>query len=676
MILPELLSPAGSRDAMLAAVSAGADAVYLGAPRFNARQSAKNFTLESLAEDIPFCHAHGVRVYVTINTLLFDRELSEVAELAAVLDELGADAAIVADIGAICALRRCVPSLPIHASTQAFAHSSDGVRYLASLGCSRAVVARELPREELQTLIREASPTEIEVFAHGAHCVSYSGQCLFSSLVGGRSGNRGACAQPCRLPDQKGRYPLSLSDLSLAAHIPELCEMGVSSLKLEGRLKPPHYVYHVTRTFRRLLDERRAISEAELRELEAVFSRSGFTDGYFTRRHAGMLGVRTEADKARSRAYESTPVPMPESVLLGGSLTVKRGEAISLTLCRQEKSVTVTGDAPMPAERAACTKDALLGRMAKMGGTPFALDERRFEITLDDGLFLPVSALNDLRRRALAALTERTSRGGALPYALPQKPRGERQPYILLFETEAQYRASEAFVKENGTALRFLSFLAAKALLDSNGTLVPTGVQLPPVCFDGEKQEVLSVLCALPARGTRYAMIEGVGGYALAREAELLPVGGMGLSVTNRESYLASREMDCVHTLLTPEVSLARARDIGGILPIYGRMPLMLTERCYMKEIAGNASCDACGSIALTDRMGVSFPILRVYSHRNRIYNSRVLYMLDKKDELLQYGLLGGFLLFTTETPQRVQEVLSAIKSKAPCKEPHSRTVK
>ena len=676
MHMPELLAPAGSRDAMRAAVSAGANAVYLGAPRFNARQSAENFTLASLAEDIPFCHAHGVRVYVTLNTLLFDRELSEVIELASALSELSADASIVADIGAITALRRCVSSLPIHASTQAFAHSSDGVRYLASLGVSRAVVARELPKGELSALIKASAPTEIEVFAHGAHCVSYSGQCLFSSLVGGRSGNRGECAQPCRLPDHRGRYPLSLSDLSLAAHIPELCEMGVSSLKLEGRLKPPHYVYHVTRIFRRLLDEKRAATDAEMRELASVFSRSGFTDGYFTRRHSGMLGVRTEQDKARSRAYEHMPVPPPAPVLLSGALTVKEGAPITLTLKTSEKIVTVTGDLPQTAERAAMTKDTLYLRMAKMGNTPFALDASRFDITLEDGLFLPVSALNDIRRRALAALTKEPSREPSLPYRAPAKVTQEQQPYILLFETEAQYRAAGDFCKENGTALRFLSFLAAKALTEGASDLVPMGVQLPPVCFDGEKEEVLSVLTALRARGTRYAMIEGVGGYALAREAGLAPVGGMGLSVTNRESYLATREMGCVHTLLTPEVSLARARDIGGVLPIYGRMPLMLTERCYMKEIEGNRTCKDCGSVALTDRRATVFPMRRVYPHRCRIYNSRVLYMLDKKEELTRYGISGGFLLFSTETPQKVSAVLSAVHTQAPCAAPHSRTVK
>lgn len=673
---PELLAPAGSREAMLAAVSAGADAVYLGAPRFNARASAENFTLESLSEDIPFCHAHGVRVYVTLNTLLFDRELSEVIELASALSLLSADAAIVADIGAIRALRACVPSLPIHASTQAFAHSSDGVRYLASLGCTRAVVARELPKSELAALIKGAFPTEIEVFAHGAHCVSYSGQCLFSSLVGGRSGNRGACAQPCRLPDARGKYPLSLSDLSLASHIPELCEMGVSSLKLEGRLKPPHYVYHVTRIFRRLLDEHRAVAKEELCELQAVFSRSGFTDGYFTGKHAGMLGVRTEKDKERSRAFEGTPVPPPSPALLRGSITVRGGEPISLTLALQEKTVTAVGDVPMRAERAAITRDSLLSRIAKMGNTPYALDEAHFDITLEDGLFLPVSALNDLRRRALAELGKAEAREPSSPFVLKKPERAAKQPFVLLFETAAQYKASDGFCQENEGTLRFLSFLAAKALAEGEGELVPMGVQLPPVCFDGEKDTVLSVLKTLRARGTQYALIEGVGGYALAREAGLMPIGGMSLSVTNSESYAAARAAGCLHVLLTPEVSLARARDIGGILPIYGRMPLMLTERCYMKEIAGKDACDSCGNITLTDRTRASFPLLRVYPHRNRIYNSRVLYMLDKKDELKANGLSGGFLLFSVETPREVASVLAAVKTQAPCHQPHSRTVR
>ncbi|MBO7293160.1 MAG: U32 family peptidase, partial [Clostridia bacterium] len=279
--LPELLAPAGSPEALYAAISAGADAVYLGG-RHSARAFAKNFDEEALRDAVAYAHLRGVKIYLALNTLLFDRELPEVLSYADRVAALGIDAAIVADRGLMRLLRRHLPELPLHASTQAFIHNTATADYYASLGVTRVVAARELSGAALREMI-DCATAEVEVFLHGALCVSHSGQCLFSSLVGGRSGNRGECAQPCRLP-YGGGYPLSLSDLSLARHIPELVASGVSSLKIEGRMKSPSYVAGVTGIYRRLLDEGRAPTAAEEEELLRLFSRSGFTDKYYTGR--------------------------------------------------------------------------------------------------------------------------------------------------------------------------------------------------------------------------------------------------------------------------------------------------------------------------------------------------------------------------------------------------------
>ena len=300
--LPELLAPAGSREAAIAAVRGGADAIYLGGTMLNARMNAKNFGDDEMRDTIAFCHENGVFVYVTLNTAVYDRELSEALDYVGFLYTAGVDGLIVADLGLASLIRRFYPMLPLHASTQASGHSVACAEKLRELGFCRMVCARELSREETDRLCAE-SPIETEQFVHGALCVSQSGQCLASAMIGGRSGNRGACAQPCRM-QYNGGYPLSLKDSSLAPYVPELIKSGVASLKIEGRMKSPAYVYGVVSVYRRLLDEGRAASEAEMKRLAELFSRGGFTDGYYTSRiDDEMNGIRSDGDKlATARA--------------------------------------------------------------------------------------------------------------------------------------------------------------------------------------------------------------------------------------------------------------------------------------------------------------------------------------------------------------------------------------
>ncbi len=315
--LPELLAPCGFPEALDAALQAGADAVYLGGTVHNARMHAKNFDLPALSAAVSRCHHGGVKLYVTMNTLVFDREKKEALRYADALAGIGVDALIVADLGLARSIHACLPSLPLHASTQCSGHNTDAAVFLASLGFSRMVCARELSREAIADLVRH-SPIPIEMFVHGAHCVCHSGQCLMSAMIGGRSGNRGACAQPCRMAyNRADSFPLSLRDLCLAEHITDILALGVASLKVEGRMKSPDYVYGVISIYRRLLQERRNASPEEMRLLAALFSRGGFTDGYFTSQIGpAMLGIRSESDKKASAALPASlraPTPRPVS---------------------------------------------------------------------------------------------------------------------------------------------------------------------------------------------------------------------------------------------------------------------------------------------------------------------------------------------------------------------------
>ncbi len=649
--LPELLAPAGSFEALVAAVDAGADAVYFGGRRMNARAFARNFDGEEMRRAIDYCHLHGRRAYVTLNTALTTRELGEAIEYAAELYALGADALITADLGLIAELHRAIPTLELHASTQASLHSSDGAELLSrELGVARVVLARELSLENIRRAVEDATP-EIEVFLHGALCVSHSGQCLFSSLVGGRSGNRGECAQPCRLP-YNGKYPLSLRDLCLAGSVPELIEAGVSSLKIEGRMKSPSYVHGVTAIYRRLLDERRAATESELSQLARIFSRGGFTDGYLHGRHnAPMTGIRSEKDKQESRALaEETFVP--RDVRAEGCCEISRGNPARLTLKAAGRSVTVEGEIPSEARTAPLDAEAVAARLAKLGGTGFAASPSDIRVTCEEGLNLAPSALNELRRRAVAALLDGGRREAPEVHYRP--PRGESPRGALL---SASFREAGQLDGLPPTLREALdeTYLYLPALAELRGEL-PSGVWLPAVVTDAERDEVLRMLREAKARGVGLALIENPGQLALVREVGMEAVGGHRLNVTNSSAADFWRRQGLRDLILSPELPAQVAGRIGGRVITAGYLPLMLLERCFIRE---NFGCERCGSARLTDRRGADFRLLREYPHRNLLLNGTLTYMGDRRAELVGLGLGRAHLLFTAETPAECRTLLA-----------------
>jgi len=401
--LPELLAPAGSFAALEAAIAGGADAVYLGGTLFNARMQAKNFDRDELILAVKKCHEAGVRLYVTINTQIYDKEIASALEYVSFLWTAGVDALIIADIGLSKIIKDNIPDFELHASTQLSGHDIGATRVLKDLGFSRMVCARETTAENIRTLC-EGSELEIEMFIHGAHCVAFSGQCLMSAMLGGRSGNRGQCAQPCRMK-YNGEYPISLKDMALAEHIPEIIESGVASLKIEGRMKSPAYVYGVTSIYRKLLDENRAATKDEMNKLSNLFSRSGFTDGYYKDNiSSAMKGIRSENDIMLSR-NSSEKADMP-------------------SLRRDISPITVNDRAPVsiakPNLRGECSKSkaSFSARFKNADQVPktnffehIYLPLEKFDGRVADGVLLPPIMYDGDEKRVIEKLEKAVSFG-------------------------------------------------------------------------------------------------------------------------------------------------------------------------------------------------------------------------------------------------------------------------
>ena len=646
--LPELLSPAGSMECLVAAIEAGADAVYIGGKSFGARAYAKNFEIAEIEEAVRYCHLFGARLYVTVNTLVDDKEMPGLLEYAGALYEVGVDALIVADLGVVRVLREKLPDFELHASTQMSIHNSDGVFVVESLGCSRAVVARELTLRDISEIV-EDSPLEIEMFLHGAMCVSHSGQCLFSSLVGGRSGNRGECAQPCRLPYGDGKYPISLKDMCLAGHIPEIIDSGVASLKIEGRMKSAEYVYTVTKIYRRLLDERRSATEAEILELMSAFNRGGFTDGYLTGRiERGMIGVREAVDSLPKMTFEKKKKP------LTAKARIVSGEPASLTLCDGEREVCALGEIPAAAATSPLTAESVCERLCKMGNTDYTLRMQNVELTLDDGLNLSPKSLNQLRREAVEMLSSAKRAPVAAEYSVSRSRFAAPAERTALFLDERAYLGYKKSAKgaDGYFKIEFVPLFSSDEALT-----LSRGVYLPPVITNSEMTEVRAQLEKAKKLGVLYALVGNLSQIKLSVEFGFAPYGDFRLNVTNSHTRDTLLALGLKGVVLSPELTLPKARDIGGSVIVYGRVPLMLTERCFIKE---NFGCDRCGKACLTDRRGEKFPMMREYSHRNLILNSRHTYMGDRRGELSGCRLESHHFIFSTES---AVEIASAIES-------------
>ena len=404
----EILAPCGSAESLIAAVRCGANAVYLGTKELNARRGADNFDGNGLKKAIEYAHARGVKVHITLNTLVSDAEMKSAYATVKTALEYGADAFIVQDLGLAKMMRECFPQAVLHASTQCSVNTPDGFRALEALGFSRAVIPREMSLDEIKE-IRKSTDMELEIFVHGALCMCVSGQCYLSGMLGERSGNRGLCAQPCRLAfsaDNSGSCDLSLKDLSLISHIKEIENAGVVSLKIEGRMKRPEYVAAAVTACKKAIEGSYSASDETV--LKSVFSRSGVTDGYFTGKTDGMFGTRQKEDvvsaagvlKELSHLYDNENPLLPIEL----DFVCRKGENITLTARALAKTVTAQADAPETAVNKPMTEDSVRARLSKLGGTQFYADG--INIELDDGLIAPASVINALRREVVEKLSE------------------------------------------------------------------------------------------------------------------------------------------------------------------------------------------------------------------------------------------------------------------------------
>ena len=676
----ELLSPAGSMEALKAAVQNGANAVYLGCGSFNARQSAKNFTIQTLSEAVKYCHVRGVQVHLTLNTLVSDREMDACAELIRQAASAGVDAFIVQDLGVVQLCRQVAPGTPIHGSTQMTIHSLPGVLLCAAWGMTRVVLSRELSREEIR-YICDNSPIEIEVFAHGALCMCYSGQCYLSAAIGGRSGNRGRCAQPCRLPYGFGRcehkHPLSLKDNCLVHYVRDLEAMGVASLKLEGRMKKPEYVATITRVYRQALDEGN-VTRAMEQALHTAFNRQGFTDGYY----AGdigpqMFGIREEKGedaqwaKAARESYEAVENGLVP-VKFRATITEHRSELIVRdpdgNVCKAK------GEAPQMARTRPLLAEDLAARLSKTGGTPFRCAD--VECRIEPGMTLSAAAINAMRRDVLTQLMAVRARRASPELGKPRKVRdvfGRREEPGLTVQITTREQLTGRLLKMM-PQLIYVPLHLVTMEPEYFQYLVREGqniaVVLPRIVHDGELDGLKQELRLARSIGIRDALVGNLGLLIPVRECGLHIRGDFGLNIYNSRALEQCRQLELASAALSFEMTLPQIRDVSKLvdteLLVYGRMPLMVTENCIMKNRTGACVCQQ-GPQKLVDRTGAEFPIIKDgRSCRSVLLNGKKLSLLDRREDLSRLGLWGLRLYFTTENTREVDRVLRDFVNGAP----------
>ena len=656
----EILAPAGSFESVVAAVRLGADAVYLGGQTLNARRGAANFDKTQLLEAVSYCHARGVRVYQTINTVVFDDELADALEAIKTACDSGVDALIIQDLAVARLARECAPTIELHASTQMSVHNLEGVKALEELGFSRVVVARELSLEELSHMKGKTS-VQLESFVHGALCMSLSGGCYLSSMIGGRSGNRGMCAQPCRLPfaSEKSSHALSLKDLTLIKNIAELREAGIVSLKIEGRLKRPEYVAAAVAACRLA----RAGEKPDMEALAAVFSRSGFTNAYFLgncgdhmfglRRHEDVTAAASVLKKLAATFRAETP-----RVGLGVKLQAKKDKPVVLIMTDGDKEYRAEGEPPQIAQNTATTPERAEAALCKTGGTPFEIT--KIECDIDEGLMLPASQLNALRRQLLEEVLAERSR--IIPHKfksteLPKpKPRLGAEPVLRVRLEKLSQLSRELY---SATSI-VLPLDEIDEIGDIRG-LNPDKIILElPRIFFGDSAIMREQLEIARDIGINKVLAGNLGGIGLARELGFEWHGDFTLNLTNELATEELNRLGCKSVTASIECSITRLRRLGTAeIPVgavgYGYLPLMAT-RC---RPAGMESDEG----ALTDRLGNSFRVAKT-GEAYTLYNCVPLWLAERTGEFAPLSFLT--LYFTNETAAQCAEIYKAYENKQP----------
>lgn len=693
----ELLSPAGDLNILKAVICAGADAVYIGGPAFGARAYAGNFSQEELSEALDYAHIHGRKVYLTVNTLLKNQELTEqLYDYLFPCYEQGLDAVIVQDFGVLSFIREAFPGLAIHASTQMTVTGAKGAAFLQRQGAARIVTARELSFVQIRQ-IREETDVEIESFVHGALCYCYSGQCLFSSMLGGRSGNRGRCAQPCRLPyevfDEQGRslnkkaeYLLSPKDLCTISMIPQLAECGIDSFKIEGRMKQEAYAAGVTAQYRKYLDRFRqygaeefCVEESDKKHLFDLGNRSGFTDGYYVRHNGPEMITfskpgHTRSDRRSEEKSGGCHIELQEKIK--GKLKLFSGKHARLTVSCQESEITVLGDIPQPAQKAALEREDVLSRMKKTGNTPFIFET--LELEMEEGIFLPVGRLNALRREALKQLEEtmlgRMRRDGRTAEKPCMETGGQRIP-------RSAREICVSLEREELLELVCHKSYVDRICLEADSLIEDLDTSRLEACIGKIRSCQKEVFLAMPPvfreqTGKRYEKLFDrlcrmeIDGYLIRNyeELEFLQKRGDFFIQLDHNLYTYSdwtrkTFFDCGVSRDTIPLELngkeLRARNCReSELVLYGYLPLMVTAGCLHKSLG---HCEKREELLfLKDRYGKYFPVKNNCKNcYNIIYNSAPLALFGMCRELEELEAASYRLQFTIEEREEVEKILS-----------------
>lgn len=645
----EILAPCGSVESLTAAVRCGANAVYLGTKQLNARRNADNFGVEELAQAVEYCHQRNVKVYLTVNTLVSDEEMKTAYQTIYNALKCGVDAFIVQDLGFAKMIKTCFPSAKIHASTQCSVMTADGVNALKKMGFSRVVVPREMSLDEIKQL-RKNTDVELELFVHGALCMCVSGQCYLSAMLGGRSGNRGLCAQPCRLgfsADNSGSCDLSLKDLSLIEHMKSIADNGVVSLKIEGRMKRPEYVAAAVTACKKAIDGRYSPEDEHI--LRSVFSRSGFTDGYFTGKRKDMFGIRQKEDvvsansvlKELSHLYEKENPLIPIDI----KCVCKKDKPLYLSAKLGDREVSVEGVMPETAIHKPMSREGLLSRLAKLGGTQYYL--KTADIRLDDGLIVPASEINALRRKIVSLLDETAVRPfEAKDFRAVSAKQKNAKPYFTASFSDA------------GQVPDGVDFKRIFIPIDSKTEdfiRLGAGVRLPRGLF-GVDERLEKRLNELKNAGVTMALCGNLSAYETAKKCGFQPYADFCMNLYNSNSASMFNA-----PILSPELTLSQANRINaedtGIVA-YGKIPLMLTRNCPVKNNIGCAKCRKNGM--LTDRKGYKFQVICSDYPCVEILNPLPIYLGDRVAEI-QTDFVHFY--FTDEKMDEVLQIVNLYKS-------------
>ncbi len=687
----ELLAPAGSYESFLAAIGAGADAVYVGGSRFGARAYARNFSEEELLRAIDYAHLFGKKVYLTVNTLMKEQELQELPQYLLPYYRAGLDAVIVQDIGAIAVIKKQFPKLEVHASTQMAITSVEGVQLLESLGIRQVVPARELSLAEIRQ-ITQHTEVRMECFIHGAICYSYSGKCLFSSLIGGRSGNRGRCAQPCRLPydvmqekrqlnDEREQYVLSMKDMCTIELLPQMIEAGISSFKIEGRMKRPEYVAGVTRLYRKYIDlfcslregQAYRVSEEDYQELVGLYTRSGSCKGYYLQKNGrDMLTLQkpnyeTDHDDRFQELYEIY-IQQRKKFPVCAEAVLRKNEPAILRLSTQSTSIEVSGGIVEQSVNRPLNHEDVKKQLYKTGNTDILFSE--LQIEADEDIFMPVKQLNDLRRKAIECFTEELLapyRRDAGNQEAEKKEKTEKTDESISVQEPALsvYVESKEVLKSlcriEGIRRVYLSYADLEQPAEMIDMAVVSGktvyLALPVICRRPNEEKVGQLLELLHRKGVAGAVVQNYEWLYLLRKegyaGEIL--ADFYLYTMNREAKEQLRTFGCKRFTVPLELNEHEIRSIDrhdSELIVYGYLPMMVTAQCITNTMNGCQHREQ-KTVSLRDRYQKKLHVKNCCSEcYNIIYNSVPLSLHNEMKKIRTMGFEGLRLNFTTESPE------------------------